>query len=53
MVDIHGKTKSEEQVYNALLERVGDNEYVKSFPDFIRRSIFGQLIRGYVLSLKL
>ncbi len=53
IVDIYGKTKSEEQVYNALIERAGDNEYIKSFPDFIRRSILGQLIRGYVLSLKL
>jgi glyoxylase-like metal-dependent hydrolase (beta-lactamase superfamily II) len=53
IVDIYGKTKSEEQVYNALIERYGDNEYVKGFPDFIRRSILGQLIRGYVLSLKL
>jgi len=53
IVDIYGKTKSEEQVYNALMERYGDNEYVKGFPDFIRRSILGQLIRGYVLSLKL
>jgi len=53
IVDIYGKTKSEEQVYNALLERVGDNDYIKRFPDFIRRSILGQLIRGYVLSLKL
>ena len=53
IVDVYGKTKSEEQVYNALIERYGDNEYIKSFPDFIRRSILGQLIRGYVLSLKL
>lgn len=53
IVDIYGKTKSEEQVYNTLMERFGDNEYVKSFPDFIRRSILDQLIRGYVLSLKL
>ena len=53
IVDIYGKTKSEDQVYNALMERIGDNEYVKGFPDFIRRSILGQLIRGYVLDLKL
>jgi len=53
IVDAYEGTKSEEQVYNALMERYGDNEYVKSFPDFIRRSILGQLIRGYVLSLKL
>lgn len=53
IVDVYERTKSEEQVYNALMERYGDNEYVKSFPDFIRRSILGQLIRGYVLSLKL
>jgi glyoxylase-like metal-dependent hydrolase (beta-lactamase superfamily II) len=53
IVDVYGKTKSEDQVYNALMERIGDNEYVKGFPDFIRRSILGQLIRGYVLDLKL
>jgi len=35
------------------MERIGDNEYVRRIPDFIRRSILGQLIRGYILSLKL
>ncbi|MFB0562066.1 MAG: MBL fold metallo-hydrolase [Candidatus Lokiarchaeia archaeon] len=53
IVDIYGKTKSEEQVYNALMEKYGDNEYVKNFPDLIRKSVLSQLIRGYVLSLKL
>lgn len=53
IVDIYGKTKSEEQVYNALMDKYGDNEYVKSFPDLIRKSVLSQLIRGYVLSLKL
>lgn len=53
IVHIYWKTKSEEQVYNTLMERFGDDEYVKSFPDFIRRSILDQLIRGYLLSLKL
>ena len=53
IVDIYGKTKSEEQVYNALMDKYGDNEYVKSFPDLIRKSVLSQLIRGHVLSLKL
>jgi len=53
ITDTYGKTKSEEQVYNALIERAGENEYIRRFPAFIRRSILGQLIRGYVLSLEL
>ncbi len=53
IVDIYGKTKSEEKVYNALLEKYGDNEYVKNFPELIRKTVLSQLIRGYVISLKL
>lgn len=53
IVDIYEKTKSEEKVYDALLEKYGDNEYVKNFPELIRRSVLTQLIRGYVISLKL
>lgn len=53
IVDIYEKTKSEEKVYDALMEKYGDNEYVKGFPDLIRKSVLSQLIRGYVISLKL
>nr|MDO8081169.1 MBL fold metallo-hydrolase [Candidatus Freyarchaeota archaeon] len=51
--DVYRKTKSEEQVYNKLLEKYGDNEYVKNFPELIRKSVLGQLIKGYIISLKL
>jgi glyoxylase-like metal-dependent hydrolase (beta-lactamase superfamily II) len=53
IVDVYGKTKSEEKVYNALLEKYGDNEYIKNFPELIRKAVLGQLIKGYVISLKL
>jgi glyoxylase-like metal-dependent hydrolase (beta-lactamase superfamily II) len=53
IADVYRKTKSEEQVYNKLLEKYGDNEYVKNFPELIRKSILGQLIKGYIISLKL
>ncbi|MEM3562431.1 MAG: MBL fold metallo-hydrolase [Candidatus Jordarchaeaceae archaeon] len=51
--DTYRKTKSEEKVYQKLLEKYGDNEYVKNFPEIIRKSILSQLIRGYIISLKL
>ena len=53
IVDVYGKTKSEQQVYDALMKKYGDNEYIKGFPELIRKSVLSQLIRGYVMSLKL
>jgi hypothetical protein len=46
IIDIYGKTKSEDQVYNAVIERAGDNEYIRSFPDFKKRSIFSAISSG-------
>lgn len=53
IVDVYRKTKSEEQVYNKLLEKYGNNKYIKNFSELIRKSILGQLIKGYIISLKL
>jgi len=47
------ETKDESKVYDALLAKYGQNRYISRFPEMIRRSTLGQMIKGYLVSLKL
>lgn len=47
------ETKDENKVYEAIMSKYGQNKYISRFPEMIRRSTLGQMIKGYMLSLKL
>lgn len=53
IVDVYGKTKSVDKVYNVLLEKYGVDEPIKKYMELVRKMLINQLITGYAISLKL
>jgi hydroxyacylglutathione hydrolase len=47
------ETRDENKVYNAIIAKYGQNKYISRFPEMIQRSTLGQMIKGYLISLKL
>jgi len=47
------ETKDENKVYQAIMAKYGHNKYIARFPEMIQRSTLGQIIKGYLVSLKL
>jgi glyoxylase-like metal-dependent hydrolase (beta-lactamase superfamily II) len=47
------ETRDENKVYEAIMAKYGQNKYIARFPEMIRKSTLGQMIKGYLLSLKL